>query len=85
MHCKCKNKRTWCLICRCACEIKCSIACHSGKNLFGDPICPNISSAGTRGQKGLKVQNREEGAQEGQGRSKQQRKDTGGKLAKSCK
>ena len=70
VQCKCKDERTWCLTRRCACvkaEVKCSIACHGGKNVHGGPTYPNISSAGTRGQKGLKVRNREEEAQEGQG------------------
>ena len=88
VHCKCKDERTWCLTRRCSCvkaEVKCSIACHGGKNVHGGLTCPNISSAGTRGQKGLKVQNREEEAQEGQRESKRQRKDTVGKLVKSRK
>ena len=78
VHCKCKDERTWCMTRRCACVkagVKCSVACHGGKNIHGGPTCPNISSAGTRGQKGLKVRNREEETQEGQG-SKRQDYDT---------
>ena len=88
VHCKCKDQRTWCLTRCCAsvkAEVKCSIVCHDDKNVHGGPTCLNISSAGTRGQKGLKVRNREEEAKEGQGGSKQQRKDTVGKLIKSHK
>ncbi len=43
-------------------EVKCSIAFHRSKNVHGSPICPNISSAGTQGQKGLKIENRKEKA-----------------------
>ncbi len=35
VHYKCKDERTWCLTCRCACvkaEVNCSIACHRAKN-----------------------------------------------------
>ncbi len=88
VHCKCKDERTWCLTRHCAyvkAEVKCSIACHGGKNVHGGPTCPNISSAGTKGQKGLKVRKKEEEAKEGQGGSKRQRKDTVGKLVKSRK
>ena len=56
-----------------------------GENVHGSPTCPNISSAVRRGQKGLKVRNREEEAQEGQEGSERQSKDTGGKLEKSRK
>lgn len=72
----------------CACvkaEVKCSIACHGNKNSHGGPTSPNISSARIRGQRGLKDRNREEEAQDDQGESKRQRKDTGGKFAKSRK
>lgn len=88
VHCKCKNERTWCLTRRCACvkaEVNCSVTCHSGKNIYGGPTCPNISTAVTRGQKGLKDRDREEEVQEGQERSEWQRKNTGGKLEKSRK
>ncbi len=68
VHGKCKDGRILCLTRRCACvkaEVKYSIECHSDQNVYGGPTCPNISSAGTRGQKGLKVRNREEEAHEG--------------------
>ena len=50
VHCKCKDKRTWCMTRRCACVkagVKCSVACHGGKNIYDGPTYPNISSAGT--------------------------------------
>lgn len=64
-----------------------SVVLHAmvGENVHGGPTCPNISSAVTPGQKGLKVRNREEEAQEGQEGSKRQSKGTGGKLEKSRK
>ncbi len=65
--------------------MKCSIECHSDTNVHVGPICLNISSAGTQGQKELKVRNREEETKEGQGGSKQQRKDNVRKLVKSRK
>ena len=88
VNCKCKDKQTWCLTRRCAfvkAEVKCSIECHSDKNVHGGSTCLNIFPAGTQGQKGLEVQNREKEAKEGQGESQRQRKDTVRKLVKSRK
>ena len=88
VYCKCKDEQTWCLTRHCAyvkAEVNCSIACHGGKNIHGGRTCPNISSAGTRGQRGLKVWNREKEVLKSQRGSKQQRKDTVGKLVKSRK
>ncbi len=65
--------------------MKCSIACNGGRNVHVGPTRPNISSAGTQGQKELEVENRKEEAKESQRGSKRQRKETVGKLVKSRK
>ena len=48
-------------------------------------IWPIISSAATRGPKGLKVRDRDEEVQKGQEGSKRQRRNTGWNSGKSCK
>lgn len=50
VHCKCKDKRTWCITRHCAyvkAEVKYDIACYSDKNTQGDLTCLNVSSTAT--------------------------------------
>ncbi len=88
VHCECKKEQMWCLTRCCVCvkaEVKCSIVSHGGKNVHYGLTFKNKFYAGTQGQNRLKIQNKKNKAKEGQGRSKQQCKDTVGKLVKSRK
>lgn len=62
--------------------MKGSVACHSGKNIHGRSHMSKYFFAVTRGQKGLKVRDREEEVQEGQEGSKRQRKKHWWKVGK---
>ena len=65
-HCGCKDQKTWCSTCQCACikaGVKCSVACHGGKSgKDNDTNCPNIAAPTMRTHKELRL--RENDSQE---------------------
>lgn len=83
VHCGCKDQKTWCSTRRCACfkaNVKCSIACHGGKDQDNIPDCPNISSMQMRTQKGHRTRDQGDGDDDsGKKRGKRLRKDTAGR------
>ena len=68
---------------RCACvkaNVKCSVACHGGKNQDNTPDCPNISSIIMRTQRGFRVRDRDDDNDDG---GKRRRRNTAGRWASS--
>lgn len=66
VHCGCKDQKTWCSTCQCACikaGVKCSVACRGRKSgKVNDTNCPNIAAPTMRTQKRLRL--RENDSQE---------------------